>query len=97
MENRRSYDKDFKERAVRLYKESDKSMKEIEEDLNITKGNLGRWVREYSKDKDDTFSGNGRTSAKNLEIERLKRENKILREERDILKKSLGIFSNHER
>jgi transposase len=45
------------------------------------------------KDAEDAFPGKGHQSPIDSELTRLKRENRVLKEERDILKKALGIFS----
>ena len=97
MTNRREYDREFKINAVNLYNDSDKSIKEVENDLGITNGNLGRWIRQYKEKDMDSFPGKGKLLGKDLEIKNLKRENMILKEERDILKKAMGIFSGNRR
>lgn len=93
MKNRRKYEKEFKDNAVKLHLKTNKPVYEIETELGVSHGTIGRWVKEYQKKGLDSFPGNGQLSGKDLEIMRLKKENKILKEERDILKKSLGIFS----
>jgi transposase len=90
---RRQYDKDFKMKAINLKNNSGKSARDIEQELGIPQGNLSRWIRQYEEKKADAFPGNGKMSGKDLEIHNLKRENAILKEEREILKKAMGIFS----
>ena len=85
MGSRRHYEDEFKEQAVRLALEPDNSIPEIARDLDISPGNLRRWIREHRGrgtkslvlSKDDA-----------AELARLRRENKKLRAERDILKKA---------
>ncbi len=97
MNNRRVYDKEFKINSVNFYNESNKTIKEVEDDLGIANGNLKRWVVQFKEKHIDSFPGNGKCSGKDLEIQKLKKECKILKEERDILKKVMGIFSGPQR
>lgn len=97
MSNRQKYDKEFKANAVKLHLETGKSIYDVEEELGIVHGNMNKWVKQYKEKGSDSFPGNGCASGKDLEIQRLKREVKILKEERDILKKSIGIFSQDQK
>lgn len=90
---RRSYDKQFKLDAIRLYAESGKKLRDIEQELGIGCGCISHWRRELKEDENNAFRGNGNLTEQDKEIARLKRENERLREERDILKKAVGIFS----
>lgn len=97
MEHRRKYDREFKLNAINLKNNSGKSVLSIEKELGIPAGNLARWIREFDTKKEDSFPGNGKLLGKDLEIYQLKRENAILKEEREILKKAMGIFSGNKR
>ena len=90
-EQRKKYSKEFKIEAVQLYETSGKGFREIEDDLGIGRGNLHRWKKEMDEENIRVFPGNG--NARDEEIARLKKENAILREERDILRKAVAIFS----
>lgn len=90
---RRVYDREFKIQAVKLYEESDKRLKDVEEELGIGNGCLSHWKKELAEEKENAFPGQGQLPDKDKEIAKLRRENEILREERDILKKAVGIFS----
>ena len=57
------------------------------------KGLLKHWVRAAKGDGSEAFPGHGRLKASDEEVRRLQRENAILRQERDILKKAIAIFS----
>ncbi len=94
---RKSYSKDFKLMAVELCL-SGKSVGEVSEDLGVSRDVLGRWKREYSRDKAGSFPGNGKQhlSADQAEIARLKRELREAKLERDILKKAVRIFSKSD-
>ena len=90
---RRQYSREFKQEAVQLLKTSGKSASELERELGIGKGNLWRWKRKFAADGEEAFPGHGRVTADEERLRRLERENEILRQERDILKKAIAIFS----
>src|ERR1700690_105816 len=90
---RRKYDREFKMEAVRLYESSGKSMRAIEQELGVTPYLLAKWVQEYRQGEPRAFPGKGRLPAEEAELKRLRRENEVLRQERDILKKVVAIFS----
>ena len=90
---RKIYTRAFKQEAVQLAQSSDKSTSEIEDDLGITRGLLAKWKRKLSQEGDEAFRGQGRRTAAEAEIHQLRRENAILKQAREILKKALAIFT----
>jgi transposase len=94
---RRKFDKEFKIQAVKLLLESGKTVEEVATDLGIYYGNLTRWKREYRRDAEEAFPGMGKLKPEDEELRRLKKENEDLRQEREILKKALAIFSKPQR
>jgi transposase len=90
---RKQYDREFKINAVQLYENSGKRLRDLEDELGIGAGCISHWRRELKKDQETAFPGNGNINEADKEYVALKRENEILRQERDILKKALGIFS----
>ena len=92
-EPRRTYTREFKVETVRLLETSGKSATQIERELGIGKGNLWRWKRQFAVHGKDAFLGHGGLAPEQEQIRRLERENEILRQERDILKKAVAIFS----
>lgn len=91
MGKRSKYDKDFKLNAIRLCKESGMKQRDFEKEMGIGSGCISHWKRELNESNEQAFPGNG--TPRDQEIARLKRENEMLRQERDILKKAVGIFS----
>ena len=87
---RRQYTPEFKEEAVQLWQSSDKAAAEIENDLGISHGLLYRWKRELHIQAAAEADG---SAAESAELRRLKRELVLVKQERDILKKAVGIFS----
>ena len=64
-------------------------------DLGIHENTIYKWMRQYKADPGGAFPGKGRLKPQDEEFRRLQRENEVLREEREILKKALAIFSKH--
>lgn len=90
---RKTYDREFKLEALRLVDSSEKSIAEIERDLGLSVGQIHHWRREQAEAGEQAFPGKGNLSADEAIIRQLQRENEILRQERDILKKAIAIFS----
>jgi transposase-like protein len=88
---RKKYTKEFKLEAVRLLESGNKSGHEIEHDLGIGGGQIYRWRKQLTNDGERAFPGNGKS--RDEELAALRKENKELREERDILRKATAIFS----
>jgi transposase len=90
---RKTYTGEFKQEALRLLETSGKSAAQIERDLGIGPGCLSRWKVKLSQGGDSAFPGHGRVKPEQEHLRRLERENELLRQERDILKKAVAIFS----
>ena len=90
---RRSYTREFKEEALRLWETSGKSAQQIEADLGITHGLLSKWKQVARQAGTAAFPGHGKVSSDEAEVRQLRRELAAMREERDILKKAVAIFS----
>jgi transposase len=97
MKKRRNYTKEFKLEALRLLQTSDKSAAQIERELGIGAGGLSRWKHQFAEEGEDAFPGHGKQTPEQERIRQLERENEILRQERDILKKAVAIFSHPKR
>jgi transposase len=93
MKNQRNYDKEFKINAVKLYKEGNKSLNELANNLGIPMTTLAGWVKKYQESGENSFVGSGNLLPCNEEIVKLRRELADIKEERDILKKAVAIFS----
>ena len=94
---KRSYTTEFKLEALRLLETSGKSRSQLERDLGIGQGCLCRWKQKFAADGENAFPGHGRLSPDQERMRQLEREIKILRQERDILKKAVAIFSHPNR
>ncbi len=94
-DKRKVYSREFKEHAVELLNTSDKSGNQIEAELGIGNGVIYRWRRQLQEQGVLAFPGNGNDRDK--EVAELRRENAELREEREILRKAIAIFSDRRR
>ncbi len=92
---RKKYDKQFKLDAVRLVTDGGKPVAAVARDLGIDANTLHHWKRQFTGHGTNAFPGNGRLMPHDEELRRLQRENALLREERDILKKAMGYFAKH--
>ncbi len=88
----RKFTKEFKREAVRLSVDSNKTVRQIAQDLGVTEKILSRWRSEQAREGQDAFRGNGRRAAVEDELARLRPENAELKMERDILKKKAAAW-----
>jgi transposase len=86
----RRFPPEFKREAVELYRNSDKSLEKVAEELGIGQSTLQRWVYKLSHEvkQEEQLTGDERA-----ELKRLRRENRRLRDERDVLKKAAAFFA----
>jgi transposase len=89
----RTFTREFKQEAVQLVRSSNKSQAQIARDLGIADSTLHHWCKQFAEHGEQAFPGSGHQTPQEEEIRQLKRENEVLRQERDILKKAIGIFS----
>ena len=90
---RRQYTKEFKIEAVRLIIEEGRPISDVARELGTAQSLLHRWKKKSEEGKIDPFPGKGRLSPEDEELRQLRRENKRLRMEHEILKKAVAIFS----
>src|SRR5512135_2435535 len=89
----RTFTRECKVEAVKLVQSSQKLQPHIARDLGIADSTLHHWCKQFSEQGEQAFPGRGHQLPQEEEIRQLKRENDLLRQERDILKKAIGIFS----
>ena len=87
---RREFSAEFKARTVELIESSGKSIGAVCRELDLSETAVRRWVKQA---KVDSGEAPGLTSDERAELTRLPRENKVLREEREILKKAAAFFA----
>ena len=92
-QKRKHYSKQFKIDAVKLVTEQGFNVSEAARNLGIHHSSLRHWKKEFESDGNQAFPGKGNLSAEKDELNRLRKENKRLRMERDILKKATAFFA----
>jgi transposase len=92
---RRSFTDDFKAGAIRLVLDEGQTVAGAARDLGLTESSLRNWVEQARADR--TKGKTGLTTAEREELARLRKENRVLQEERDILKKAAAFFAKQSR
>jgi transposase len=92
MPRSRPYPAEFRQEAVRLWRsvEKERSLREVASELGISMESLRGWVKRSDIDEG---KAEGPTTDEREELARLRRENRVLREEREILKKAAAFFA----
>jgi transposase len=84
------YPDEFRREAVRLIRRGDRTIPELSRDLGVSPQSLRNWARQLDIDEGKR---DGLSSEEREELKRLRRENRILTEEREILKKAAAFFA----
>ena len=91
---RRQFTEEFIAGAVRLVLDEGKTVGAVARELDLTPSSLANWVRQARADR--TKGRTGLTTAEREELARLRKENRELRTEREILKKAAAFFAKHQ-
>ena len=91
---RREFTEEFKAQACRLVLDEGKSMMQVARDLDLHPNSLRDWVKRERANRDGGKSG--LTSEERAELSQLRRENRTLRMEREILKKAAAFFAKNQ-
>ncbi len=84
----KTYTQEFKREAVRLAQTSGKPITQVARELGISDTSIHQWRKELTDHGHEAFPGSGHQTPQEEEIRHLRQENGLLRQERDILKKS---------
>ena len=90
---RREFSEEFKRNAVKLIVEKGLPVRKVARDLDVHPNLLHQWRRMFVTDGDSAFVGSRKLKPENAELKHLQKELEEVKEERDILKKALSVFS----
>lgn len=93
----KTYTAEFKHEAVRLAQRSGKPIAQVARELGISDTSIHQWRKQLAAHGSEAFPGSGHQTTLEEENRRLKRELERTRQERDILKKTIPIFSHDQR
>jgi transposase len=91
---RRSFTAKFKAEVIALVRQGERSLPAICREMDLSETAVRRWVAQAAVDAGDR---DGLTTEEREELRRLRRENRVLREERDILKRAATFFAMETR
>lgn len=97
MGKRKKYTEEFKRDVLAMASSPDVSIAQLERDLGITTGLIYKWRERYRVDEHRGELKPSEERSAEAEIRRLKRELDIARQERDILKKAIQVFSRDQK
>ena len=87
----KAYPQDFRDKVVKLVQVGDRSLREVAEEFGISIDSVRRWVQQAERDQGSRQDG--LRSAEREELVRLRRENRRLKMEREILSKAAAWFA----
>ena len=93
---RRTFTREFRLEAIRMVREGRRTISSVARDVGISEKTLDRWLRQQDADEGRGPEG-ALTTSEREELQRLRRENKRLLEEREILKKATAFFAKENR
>ena len=91
---RRQFSEEFKDGAVRLVLDEGKTIGAVSRELDLTASALENWVKQARAER--TQGKSGLLKEEREELTRLRKENRELRIERDLLKKVSALFAKHQ-
>jgi transposase len=93
---RRSFTAEFKAEIVELCQRGDRTVGQVSKDFDLTETAVREWVRQAERDAGASEDG-GLTTDERRELAELRRENRRLREDVDILKRATAFFAKETR
>jgi len=97
MSKQKKFDPAYKLEVCKTVDSGHATVAEMSREIGISENTLYTWMKRYRENRDKPFVGSGRVLPENEEMVRLRRENKDLREENEILKKAAAYFAKNQR
>lgn len=94
MASKKQYTREYKVDVLEMLRTSGKRKAELERDLGLYPGQIKTWQNALARDGQQAFPGTGHQTDQEAEVRRLRSELDIVRQERDILKKAVAIFTH---
>ena len=94
--HRRAFTPEFKAEIVELCQRGDRSVGQVAKDFDLTETAVREWVKQAGRDAGTSQDG-GLTSSERQELAQLRRENRRLREDVEILKRATAFFAKETR
>jgi transposase len=91
------YDPAYKLEVCKQVESGSATIADIRQETGISENTLYGWIHRYRKNNERPFVGSGKVLPENEELVKLRRENKNLREENEILKKAAAYFAKNQR
>ncbi len=88
---RKKYDREFIKNTMELLAKGERTQAVLEKDLGLSAGTVARWKRVFANNGISVNPGQGGLHSFEEENARLKRELQVVRQEREILKKAMGV------
>jgi len=93
----KKYDPAYKLEVCKSVESGHATVAEMSRETGISENTLYIWMKRYRENREKPFVGSGRVLPENEEIVRIRKENKDLREENEILKKAAAYFAKHQK
>jgi len=93
----KKFDPAYKLQICQAVESGTAAVPELSRETGISENTLYGWMKRYRDNKEKPFVGSGHVLPENEEIVRLRRENKDMREEIEILKKAAAYFAKHQK
>ena len=94
---RRKHTPEFKREALNMISNQQLSVAEVSRRLGVSQTLLYKWKAQFAEHGEQAFPGKGQLTPQEAELARLRRENELLRMERDILKKAAQFFAKESK
>lgn len=92
---RRSFTPEFKAEIVELCQRGDRTLRQVSQDFDLTETAVREWVKQA--DLDTGVRADGLTTDERAELAQLRKENRRLREDVDVLKRATAFFAKETR